>query len=415
MTDRFWSSACLTRPHPQNPPLPSPPAAPPANDLAINLNVEPRKPRLAWQGMERKALASAVPTQVVEIVRPGRALERKGELDLAARAGARDELVRAENRLIWTNDNIVALQTVLDERDSTTKDYRYRGKVDLVYIDPPFMVNNDFRADNAIDIELLDERARVQARKEPSLVEIIAYRDTWRQGLDSFLSMLRARLALLKQLLAPTGSIYVHLDWHAVHYVKVLMDEMFGYENFLGDVAWQRTTHRIDQYRFNPIHDTLLAYRNSERAYFLPQHGPYDPSYVQSHYKRLDESGRRYRTGDLTANKPGGDTSYEWKGVRPYRGRYWAYSQEKMKEFERDGRLVYTSTGMPEYKRFLDEMPGEPLASVWVDIPPVNPQDLGRFGYPTQKPLELSGTNRLCIMPSARPRSRLLPGKRDDR
>ncbi len=189
--------------------------------------------------MERKELAGVVPTQVVEIVRPGRAVERKGELDLAARAAARDELVRPENRLIWTNDNLVALQTLLDEKDPKTKDWRYRGKVDLVYIDPPFMVNDDFRADNAIDIEL-DEKAHVQARKEPSLVEIIAYKDTWRQGLDSFISMLRARLVPLKQLLAPAGSIYVHLDWHASHYVKVLMDEVFGYDAFRTEIAWQK-------------------------------------------------------------------------------------------------------------------------------------------------------------------------------
>lgn len=358
------------------------------SDLSVTLDVEPRKPRLAWQGMERKEMAGSVPTQVVEIVRPGRAIERTSELDLARTAAARAELAHPENRLIWTNDNLVALQTLLDERDPRTKDWRYRGKVDLVYIDPPFMVNNDFRADNAIDIEL-DQQERVEARKEPSLVEIIAYRDTWRQGLDSFTSTLRARLVLLKELLAATGSIYVHLDWHAVHYVKVLMDEIFGYENFLADIVWQRTTHRVDQYRFNPIHDTLLAYRNVDGAYFAPTFGPYDPAYVQSHYKRVDEKGRRFRTGDLTANKPGGDTSYEWKGVRPYRGRYWAYSRAKMEQFEREGRLVYTSTGMPEYKRYLDEMPGEPIASIWDDIPPVNPQDLGRHGYPTQKPLDL--------------------------
>src|SRR5256885_10607246 len=100
---------------------------PTAGDLAITLDVEPRKPRLAWQGMERKEMAGAVPTQVVEVVRPGRAVERKGELELAARAAARDEMVRPENRLIWTNDNLVALQTLLEERDPKTKDWRYRG------------------------------------------------------------------------------------------------------------------------------------------------------------------------------------------------------------------------------------------------------------------------------------------------
>jgi adenine-specific DNA-methyltransferase len=245
--------------------------------------------------MERKEVAGAVPTQVVEIVRPGRAVERKGELDLAARAAAaRDELVRPENRLIWTNDNVVALQTLLEERDPKTKDWRYRGKVDLVYIDPPFMVNNDFRADNAIDIEL-DEKAHVQARKEPSLVEIIAYKDTWRQGLDSFLSMLRARLLLLKELLAPTGSIYVHLDWHAAHYVKVLMDEVFGYENFRNEVVWKRTGAHNDPGRYGNICDSLLFYGKTDAHSWTPQYTDYEAWYISERFQTIEpNTGRRY-------------------------------------------------------------------------------------------------------------------------
>ncbi|HEX3695086.1 MAG TPA: DNA methyltransferase [Polyangia bacterium] len=201
----------------------------------ITLEVTARKPRLAWQGMWRKEAALSVPSQVVEIVRPGRAVDRGPMLSgIETRTvEARDVAGLPANRLIWTNDNLVALQTLLDEKDPVTRDWRYRGKVDLVYIDPPFMVNNDFRADNTVDIDL-DDEAHVQVKKEPSLVEILAYKDTWRQGLDSFLTMLRRRLELLKELLAPTGSIYIHLDWHAVHYVKVLMDEVFGYENLRG-------------------------------------------------------------------------------------------------------------------------------------------------------------------------------------
>src|SRR6267142_912091 len=116
----------------------------PTNDLALSIEVERRKPRLAWQGMERRELATPLPTQVVEIVRPARAVERKDELDLTGRtAASHAELLRPENRLIWTSDNLVALKTLLEERDLQTKDWRYRGKVDLVYIDPPFMVNSD--------------------------------------------------------------------------------------------------------------------------------------------------------------------------------------------------------------------------------------------------------------------------------
>jgi hypothetical protein len=129
----------------------APPAAPSGTDFTLSVEVEPRKPRLAWQGMDRRERVVSVPTQVVEIVRPGRAVDRGDSLlNTEARAAAvRSESTLPPNRLIWTNDNLVALATLLDERDPVTKDYRYRGKVDLIYIDPPFMVNNDFRADNS--------------------------------------------------------------------------------------------------------------------------------------------------------------------------------------------------------------------------------------------------------------------------
>jgi DNA modification methylase len=364
------------------------PAAPAENDLAITLDVEPRKPRLAWQGMERKEIAGAVPTQVVEIVRPGRAVERKGELDLAARAAARADAVRPENRLIWTNDNLVALQTLLEERDPKTKDWRYRGKVDLVYIDPPFMVNDDFRADNAIDIEL-DEKAHVQARKEPSLVEIIAYKDTWRQGLDSFISMLRARLVLLKQLLAPTGSIYVHLDIHAVHYAKILMDEIFGYENLRNEIVWKRTSARSDTQAFNHVHDTILNYGASGAAFWNPVFGPLEPTYIRSHYSNIDpESGRRFRLGDVSSPSPRPNMTYEWKGYSPPPNG-WRFSREKMAELDAQGLIYYPPKGgRVAFKRFLDDE-GMPLLSVWSDVPPVNPMAVERLGYPTQKPVAL--------------------------
>ena len=202
-----------------------------------------------------------MPTQVVEIVRARKVAADASSLPNVhvARQSVRPQGM-PENRLIWTNDNLVALRTLLDERDPDTREYRYRNKVDLVYIDPPFMVNNDFRADNSIEIEL-DKDEAVEAKKEPSLVEILAYKDTWRQGLDSFLSMLRERLVLLKELLASTGSIYVHLDWHAVHYVKVLMDEIFGYEHFANQIVWQRSTGKSLMTRRLPNnHDVILAY-----------------------------------------------------------------------------------------------------------------------------------------------------------
>jgi len=377
------------------PSSPAPPPTVPQNghstDRSITLDVEPRKPRLAWQGMARKEIATAVPTQVVEIVRPGRAVDR-GELSgLETRTvEARDVTTLPPNRLIWTNDNLVALQTLLDERDPGSHDYRYRGKVDLVYIDPPFMVNNDFRADNSIDIELDDD---VQAKKEPSLVEILAYKDTWRQGLDSFLSMLRRRLELLKQLLGPTGSIYVHLDWHAVHYVKVLMDEIFGYENFLNQIIWKRGFSHNDLTQgakhLGRVHDVILAYGIGPNIQINPTFVPHDASIVRDWYGNTDERGRRFQYTSILG--PGGAAKgnpfYELLGHK----KYWRYSQEKAEKLVAEGRIVQPSPGaVPRFKRYLDEMPGVALQDLWIDQSPVNSQALEALGYPTQKPLSLA-------------------------
>ncbi|MGB8293855.1 MAG: site-specific DNA-methyltransferase, partial [Polyangia bacterium] len=283
---------------------------------------------------------------------------------------------------------MVALQTLLDEKDPTTRDWRYRGKVDLVYIDPPFMVNNDFRADNTIDIDLGGDE-EVQVKKEPSLVEVLAYKDTWRQGLDSFLTMLRRRLELLKELLAPTGSIYVHLDWHAVHYVKVLMDEVFGYENFQNEIVWKRTSSRGDTKGFNHIHDVLLAFGASEAAYWQPVNGPFSSDYIRSHYGLIDEkSGRRYTLVSMRSPNPRPNMMYEWKGYKPH-ANGWAYQRETMERLDSQGLIYYPpSGGQLRLKRFLDD-DGMPLTTIWRDLPAINSQAAERLGYPTQKPVTL--------------------------
>jgi adenine-specific DNA-methyltransferase len=360
----------------------------------ITLEVTARKPRLAWQGMWRKEAALSVPSQVVEIVRPGRAVDRGAVLSgMDTRTvEARDVAGLPANRLIWTNDNLVALQTLLDEKDPVTRDWRYRGKVDLVYIDPPFMVNNDFRADNTVDIDL-DDEAHVQVKKEPSLVEILAYKDTWRQGLDSFLTMLRRRLELLKEFLAPTGSIYVHLDWHAVHYVKVLMDEVFGYENFRNEIVWQRTTAHNDPKQFGRINDRLLFYALDRNQYFFQTvyYDRYSPEQL-SRYK--DRDARGLFTGrDLTA--PGiryGETGKPWRGLDPNTsGRHWSRPPAELEKLLVDGQILLKKDGTPRLdglKIYLSDADGPPAQDVWPDIG-LAPTASERLGYPTQKPMAL--------------------------
>lgn len=303
------------------------------------------------------------------------------------------------NRLYYGDNLDVLRRHIADE------------SVDLVYLDPPF---NSARTYNvlfaardgtrsAAQIKVFEDTWQWDAAAAAAYHEIVEAGGKVSEALQAFrlfvgpsdmlayLAMMAPRVAELHRVLKWTGSLYLHCDPTASHYLKMLLDAVFGPENFRGEIVWQRSTAHSDtkQGMKQPgrIHDVLLFYTKSDKWTWNPIFVPYTPEYIASHYRYVEpETGRRYRKDNLTANKPGGDTSYEWRGVRPYKGRYWAYSQEKMEEFERAGRLVYTRSGMPEYKRYLDEMPGVPLQDVWTDIDPVNSQAAERLGYPTQKP-----------------------------
>lgn len=204
--------------------------------------------------------------------------------------------------------------------------------------------------------------------------------------------MLRARLVLLKDLLAPTGSIYVHLDWHAVHYVKVMMDEIFGYENFMNEIIWASTNAHNDADRFGNIHQTLLLYAGGKDPYFNPPRIPYSLDYVQKYFTRKDERGL-FRPGDLTA--PGirhGETGRPWRGIDPTaKGRHWAYPPSELDKMNADGYVFFTANGVPRQKEYLANLEGAPVQSIWAD-------EYARYivswtneglGYPTQKPVAL--------------------------
>jgi hypothetical protein len=207
----------------------------------------------------------------------------------------------------------------------------------------------------------------------------------------AYLAMMAPRLVELRRVLKESGSIYLHCDPTASHYLKLLMDGVFGATMFRTEIVWKRSSAHNDGKQgrkiHGHIHDVILFYSKADDWIWNQTFTEYDESYTTSFYRYIEEgTGRRYRLGDLTAAKPGGDTSYEWKGRGPYKGRFWAYSRANMEEFEREGRLVYSKSGMPSYKRYLDEMPGVPLQDVWTDIPPIGPQAQERLGYPTQKP-----------------------------
>lgn len=261
-----------------------------------------------------------------------------------------------QNRLIY-GDNLLAMAALLAGDENTPS---LRGKVDLIYIDPPF----DSKADYRTKITL----PGVELEQKPTVIEQFAYSDTWVDGTASYLVMITPRLILMRELLSDTGSIYVHLDWHVGHYVKLVLDEVFGKDVFRNDIRWKRQPVRGakatgSQYARNS--ESLFFYTKRESAYWQNAYKPYDSEFIKSKF-RLHENGRLFRDCDL------GD-----------------YSDESIAKFEAQGKIYITSSGKKRLIRFLDEEKGEALGDMWVDIAEVNSMADERVEYATQKPEKL--------------------------
>ncbi|MBI1806561.1 MAG: restriction endonuclease [Ignavibacteria bacterium] len=273
--------------------------------------------------------------------------------------------------------------------------------VDLIYIDPPFNSKRDYNM-------FFDDK-KIQTQR-------IAFEDTWtlKNVADSlqelhtlehenlwallivyqkvaphafpYLVMMALRLVELHRILKPTGSFYVHCDPTMSHYLKTVCDLVFGVEHFQNEIIWKRTSAHSDSNTCGNAHDIILSYSKTSEFTWNQQHQPYDENYIESHYRLVDEKGRRYRTDNLTAmGLSGGGYTYEWNGVT----KLWRLPKDRMQEFHDAGRVRYTKTGTAEYIRYLDEMPGMPLQDIWTDLSPINSQSKERLGYPTQKPKTL--------------------------
>lgn len=282
------------------------------------------------------------------------------------------------------------------------------ASVDLVYLDPPFKSNQDY---NVLFAEQTGERSAAQIK---------AFEDTWRWDQDAaaayeeiieaggrvsqvmqafrtflgdsdmmaYLSMMAPRLVELSRVLKPNGSIYLHCDSAASHYLKMLMDAIFGPENFQNEIVWQRTSAHNDPSRYGRVHDVMLFCTKSREHTWNTEYEPPDERYFEAHDFERDEHGRLYRKRDLTAPAHGRDSGqYLWKGKRPPQGRMWSYTKENMEELEAEGRIVYTRTGMPRLKIYAENLRGVPYQDVWTrpDLW-LNAAAAERLGYPTQKP-----------------------------
>ena len=294
------------------------------------------------------------------------------------------------NKTIWTGDNLDILRGMNSET------------VDLIYLDPPFNSNRNYEAPvgsraagaafkdtwtlSDLDVAWMG----LIAEDHPAMAKIL---DTagrvHGKGMQSYLTMMAVRLLQMRRVLKETGSIYLHCDPYASHYLKLLMDAVFGSGQFRSDITWRRTNAKGLAFKGYPNNaDVLLYYSKSDRFAWQRPYGPHEQTYVDKFYRFVEaDTGRRYQLADLVnpnPNRP--NLTYEFLGVT----RVWRWTKERMQVAYDKGIVVQQRPGaVPRLKRYLDEMKGNPVDTIWSDIKPIQAKSPERTGYPTQKPLAL--------------------------
>jgi site-specific DNA-methyltransferase (adenine-specific) len=266
-----------------------------------------------------------------------------------------------DTRVIYCGDNLEQLAKLPD------------ACIDLIYIDPPFNSNRNYEVFWG---ETKEKRA-FEDRHEST---------------RAYIDYMRPRCVQLARVLKKTGSFYYHCDWHASHYVKVMLDQIFGENNFQSEIIWHRTLAKGLAFTgFPNNHDTIFFYSGGSEITFNRPYNPYDPDNLDektsAKYCHRDPDGRIYRLDNLINPNPDRpNLTYEFLGVK----RVWRWTKERMQEAYDNGIVVQTKpAAVPQLKRYLDEQEGRPIDTVWTDIPPINSQAKERLGYPTQKPLAL--------------------------
>lgn len=379
------------------------PAAKPADPAAMPVPPEPTKvpisaakgrPMLTWVGKRPLAHVTAFPAQRVERHDALRisGIDQPSVLADDARKQLFEDLRGQCNEECWKDapfinglwtPEIGGLLLHGDNKDvlAFLLANGYRGKVNLVYIDPPF----DSGADYIRRVALRGTKNGAKLDGEHySAGEQLQYTDIWAN--DNYLQFMFERLQLLRELLTPNGCIFLHCDWHKGHHLRCLMDEVFGVDGFRNEIVWQRIYAHSDSTRFGVVHDTILYYTVGDAPVFNKQYRPHTDSYIQSHYSQTDETGRHFRLVPLDAAGPGPARRFGERTIAPPNGRHWAWSQERIDEGLRVGRIVFASTGKPNIKMYLDETEGTVVQSIWDDLEPVNPASRELTEMPTQKP-----------------------------
>ena len=304
-----------------------------------------------------------------------------------------------DTNVLYYGDNLEILRKYIPDES-----------IDLIYLDPPFNSKATYNV-------LYKEQTG-----EPSQAQITAFEDTWHWGLESekalqeifaspiapsavkdfmsvmpkflgkktdmlaYLTMMCVRLLELKRVLKNTGSIYLHCDPTASHYLKIVMDAIFGTASFRNELVWKRQSAHSDSRGYGSVHDIVLFYVKSSEFTWNKTYQGYDEGYTEQYYRYVDENGRRFMSDNLSASGlQGGGYEYEWKGIK----RVWRVPFQTMERLEKEGKIFYTKNGIPRMKRYLDEAKGMPVQDVWSDLEPLRSWHAERLGYPTQKPESL--------------------------
>lgn len=340
-----------------------------------------REVELVWNGKTNEVTNVVLPFQTIEQVdEPRSEKDTKMQQSLFDLDSRGRQLKGWTNKLIW-GDNKLILSSL--KNGPVRDEIEAQGGIKLIYIDPPFDVGADF----SMDIEIGDE----QFTKQPSVLEELAYRDTWGKGSDSYVAMLYERIFLLRDLLSDNGSIYIHLGKPVAHLIKLVCDEVFGQSNFINDITWKRSHAHSDTgqgaQHFGRVTESILFYvKNSENFIWNPQFSNYTDEILKRDYKYTDEkTGEQYRY--VPVDGPGGSAKgnpfYDFLGVKGY----WRYSKDKMQKLYDAGEIILSSTGKSlSRKKYLKDAKGTPVGDLWDDVNRIAPTASERIDYPTQKP-----------------------------
>jgi site-specific DNA-methyltransferase (adenine-specific) len=280
--------------------------------------------------------------------------------------------------------------------------------VDLIYLDPPFNSKADYNIlfkessgeESAAQIQAFSdfwhwdktaEKTYLEIQEDPNLVEMIQFLKAHlgRNDMMAYLVMMTIRLRELHRVLKHTGSLYLHCDPTASHYLKIILDKIFGSKNFRNEIVWQRFTFHADAHRFGRVHDVLLFYTKTDDHIWNTQFSIFKDSYIKSHFTHSDKDGRKYQLDNPVARGQGPPRYFNGRLLEPPLGTHWRWSQENIDRLIKEGVIVFTRTERPRVKRYLDEARGHAAHSVWTDIPPINSMAKERVGFETQKPMKL--------------------------